>query len=301
MPVPGRITRLLTGLGDSVRQGQTILSIESPEVGTAAAALQQAEARLSESRAALAKAEADLARTRDLHEHRAIAQKEVIVAEAALAQAQSEVQQSEAMRREALSRLKILGLRADDFGQEVPIRAPVSGKVIEISVAPGDFRTDTSAPLLTIADLSVVYVAADVPESQIRLIHLDETIDVTLTAYPQDSFRGRVARITDIVDPQTRTIKVLAEMPNPHGRLRPEMFAQIRHQENFRTLPVVLSEGLIQSDGRTAVWVQRSSGWFEQVRVEAGRPQRGVVPILSGLSGGEHVVVDGAMLLENWR
>ena len=77
-----------------------------------------------------------------------------------------------------------------------------------------------------------------------------------LTAYPGETFHGRVTRIADTVDPQTRTIKVRAEMDNAHGKLRPEMYGTIRHTDSMRTLPVVPAGAVLQGDGKTSVWVE---------------------------------------------
>jgi cobalt-zinc-cadmium efflux system membrane fusion protein len=175
----------------------------------------------------------------------------------------------------------------------------VTGKVLEVSVASGEYRNDTSAPVMTIADLSLVYVAADMPESQIRLISIGEPVQVTLTAFPDETFQARVARIGDTVDPQTRTIKVRAELKNPDGRLRPEMFAQIRHEEKFQIVPVVPLGAIVQSEAKSTVWRERSPGTFEAVKVSTGKRAGDVVPVLSGLKAGDRIVIDGAMLLKS--
>ena len=94
-------------------------------------------------------------------------------------------------------------------------------KVMEIAVAPGEYRNDTSASLMTIADLSTVWMSASVPETRIRYIEVGEAVRAEFSAYPGEEFRARVMRIADTVDAQTRTIKVDAEIPNPTGRLRP--------------------------------------------------------------------------------
>lgn len=298
VPVPGRIRRVMVGPGDAVQTGQVLFTLESPDVSSLMSAYRQAEARAGQAKAALAKAEADLARVRDLFEHRAIAQKEVISAEAALAQAKADAEQASAAMQESLGRLDILGLKPGAFQQEISVRAPVSGKVLEISLASGEYRNDTSAPVMTIADLSSVYIAADVPESLIRLITVGERIELSLAAFPGETFSARVARISDAVNADTRTIQVIAELANPRGRLRPDMFGEIRHEETFRTVPVVPNAAVVQREGRTSVWREKEPGHFEAVDVAIGRPRGGLVPVLSGIQAGDRAVIDGAMLLE---
>lgn len=297
MPLAGRVKRVLVGLGDTVRPGQMILTIESPEAGIAVSNSQQAEARVQQAKAAVAKGEADLSRVRDLLEHRAIAQKEVVGAEAALAQARSELSQATSARQEAQHRLQILGLAGGSA--EIPVKSPMSGKVLEVAVAAGEYRNDTSAPLMTVADLSTVYVTADVPESSIRLIKAGEVIEVRLSAWPADVFKAKVARIADTVNPATRTIRVMAQLPNPAGRLRPDMFGEIRHEETFRVVPVVPQGAIVQKQNDNIVWRERSTGVFEAVSVVTGKTRNGRVPVTSGLRSGDRIVVDGAMLLQS--
>ena len=298
MPVPGRVRQVLVRLGDAVKEGTPLLSVESPEVGSATSAYRQAEAAVSRTQAALVKAEADLGRLRDLYENRAVAKKEVLSAESLLAQAKADLDQAQASKSEAQRRLEILGLKLGEFGQEVVVRAPITGKVLEINVAPGEYRNDTSSTLMTIADLGTVWVVADIPESSIRLITVGERIDLELLAYPGESFKARVTQIADVVDSQTRTIRVRAEMNNPGGRFRPEMFGRIRHLENLRQLPVVPVGAVIQGDRHSLVYREKSPGTFEPVDVGVANPYGDLIPILKGLKKGDRVVVDGAMLLK---
>ena len=156
----------------------------------------------------------------------------------------------------------------------------------------------TNAPLMTIADLSSVWVASDVPESQIRFIQPGEHLDIELAAFPGQTFRGRVTRIADTVDPQTRTIKVRAEMDNSRGQFRPEMFGTIRHVEATYTAPVVPAGAVVQSEGQNIVYREKAPGQFQPVRVELGNRTDGQVAIVKGLSAGDRIVLDGAMLLK---
>ncbi|MBI3470806.1 MAG: efflux RND transporter periplasmic adaptor subunit [Candidatus Solibacter usitatus] len=298
LPVPGRIVTVQVRLGDAVEQGQVLLTVESPDADAAESAYLQAIAALTQAKAGLVKAQSDFDRVTDLFQHNAVAKKEVINADNALAQAKAALEQSEAAREQSIRRLAILGLKPGAFGQKIEVRAPLGGKVLEMSVAAGEYRNDTSAPLIKLADLSTVWVAADVPESSIRLIQINEPVDITLSAYPGETFHGRVARIADTVDPQTRTIKVRVEMQNTRGRFRPEMFANIRHVESTMIKPVLPPGAVIQGDGHSVVFLEQSAGSFLQTEVTLGKRFGEVVPVLSGLKAGDRVVVDGAMLLK---
>jgi len=132
---------------------------------------------------------------------------------------------------------------------------------------------------MTIADLGSVWISADVPESLIRMITLGEFIEVQLSAYPGETFRGRVARIADMVDPQTRTIKVQAEIANPGGRMRPEMFGQIRHTHGMASLPAVPYAAIVQRDGRNLVLIEAGPGRFREQAISIGARQGDMVAI----------------------
>jgi membrane fusion protein, heavy metal efflux system len=122
-------------------------------------------------------------------------------------------------------------------------------------------------------------------------------VDIQLVAYPDETFEGHVLRIADTVDPQTRTVKVHAEMNNPQGRFRPEMFGSIHHIESMARMAVVPPGAVLESDGRSIVFVESSPGAFQQRVVTVGKKAGDRLRIVKGLAPGETVVVDGAMLL----
>ena len=300
LPLTGRIATVQVKLGDAVNEGQTLLTIESSDADAAESGYLQAGAAVHQAKANLIKAQADNERMNDLFQHNAVARKEVLTTDNALAQARASVEQAEAVRTQALRRLEILGLQPGRFGQKVVVRAPLAGKVLELTVAPGEYRNDPNASLMTIADLRTLWVASDVPESAIRLIRPGERVDIELAAYPGETFYGRVMRLADTVDPQTRTVKVRAELNNSGGRFRPEMFGRMRHVESTRRAPVIPSGAVIQGDGYNFVFVEQSRGVFQQTPVKVGRPVGDLLPVLEGLKPGDRVVVDGAMLLKTF-
>jgi membrane fusion protein, heavy metal efflux system len=298
LPVGGRIIRVLARFGDGVEQGQPVVAIESPDADVAIAAVAQAEASERQAEATLAKAEADFSRARDLYEIRAAPQKDVIAAQNDLAQARAGLDTARAAVTLARRKIELLGLKPADFHQEIFVRAPIGGKVLDIAVAPGEYRNDTSTALMTIADLSQVWMGSDVPETGIRFIHIGDRVQIELVAYPGETFAGHVARVSDVLDPQTRTVKVYVELGNPHGRFRPEMFGTIRHAGAARTLPVVPLTAVVQEYGRSVVYVERAPGTFQRRDLTLGPRAGDTAPVLNGLQAGERVVVDGAVLLK---
>ena len=298
LPVSGRISTVLVKAGDAVKKDQPLLTLVSPDADAAMSAYLSAEATTTQAQSALVKAQADFDRASDLFEHNAVAKKDVQATDSALAQAKGSVQQTLAVREQAARRLAVLGLTPGDFKQEVILRSPLSGKVLELSVVPGEFRNDTSASVMTIADLSTVWVTSQVPESYIRFVQVGERVEINLVAFPGETLVGRVARIADTVDPQTRTVKVQAEMGNPLGRFRPEMFGSIHHIESTVKMPVMPAAAVVRNGNRTIVFVESAPGHFSERVVTIGKPAGTSVRILSGIKPGESVVVDGVMLLQ---
>jgi len=295
--VAGRIRAVLARLGDPVAEGQALVTVESQEATAAFSAMKQARVRQRQRLSAHAKSERDLARLKNLLEHRAAALKDVSSAENDLVQAEGEVQGSQAEVDEARKRLEMLGLEPEGNERDVVVRAPIVGKVVEIAVAPGEYRTDTAASLMTVADLRTVWVTSNIPEGSIRLVEAGEPVEIVLVAYPNETFHGRVTRIADAVDAATRTVKVHAELANPGGRFKPEMFGSISHSHGRRRVPVVPASAVIQGGRGPIVYLEKTAGVFEMVEVTVEAARNGFVPVLAGLRGGERVVAEGALLL----
>ncbi len=315
LPIVGRISSVEVKTGDFVRQGDPLVTVESPDADAAISALLQSQqqvlqamAQVMQAKAGVAKAQQDYDRVKDLQEHGAVAMKEVLNAEAVLVQSRAQVDQTNAAVQQANAaveqnrrRLSILGLTPDNFGQHVTVKAPISGKVLDLSVVKGEYRNDLSAPIVTIADLSSVWVTSDVPETSIRLVDLGEPVRISLDAYPNELFSGRVTLIGDTVDPQSRTIKVRAELQNPGGRLKPEMFGSIQLASQTETRPIVPAAAVVSAEGQSSVWKEEGPGRFQRTAVTTGVQQNGQVAILSGLNATDRVVVDGVMLLQASR
>ena len=297
LPAPGRVAAVHVKLGDVVARGQVVVDLESSEADSALGAERQGAAAERQAQAALAKALTDLGRIRELYQAGAVAQKELIAAQNDQAQAEAALDAATAGRVQARRRIDLLGIVPDGARPIVPVRAPISGRVIDITVAPGENRSDTATPLMTLADLSQVWVTSQVPEVSIRHIRVGDPVAITLVAYPDETFTGRVARIADVLEPETRTLKVHVELPNPDGRFRPDMFATIRHSGKNRTLPVVPADAVVQQYGRSFVFRERQPGQFERREVTVGPRANGSVAVLQGIGPGDRVVVSGAVLL----
>ena len=177
------------------------------------------------------------------------------------------------------------------------IRSPTDGEVIELTIAPGEYRSDTAPPVMTVADLSRVWVSAAVPESKLGNVQTCQRVTITISAYPDQSFEGRVARVAGALDPETRTGKVIAELENPRRLLRPEMFARVRYMGPARAVVTVPAGAIVSDERRTSVFIERARGEFERRDVSLGPRHGDTIVVTTGLASGDRVVVDGTMLL----
>ena len=302
-PVQGRVLAVSVKLGDAVSEGQPLVTLNSPDADAAISGYLQADATLRQMKVTLVKTETDLERARKLLEFQGISEKDLLAVQNDAATARALLDNAEATRAQALRKLALLGLRPSDLQQAVVVRAPIAGVVTDISVVPGDYRAavssaaDVATPLMSIADLSTVWVSSDVPEPFMRHIRIGENVEIILVAYPGEKFAGRVARVGSTLDAQTRTLKVYVDLPNPSRRFVPEMFGTMRHVGTPRLFPVVPVAAIVQEYGRSQVFVERGPGQFERRVVTTGARAADLVAITSGLDANSRVIVDGAILL----
>jgi cobalt-zinc-cadmium efflux system membrane fusion protein len=302
-PVQGRVLSVSVKLGDTVAEGQPLVTLRSPDADAAISAYLQADATVRQAKVTLAKTETDLERARKLLQYQAISEKDALAAQNDVATARAALKNAEAARDQALRKLTLLGLKPTDLQQPVVVHAPIAGVITDISVTAGDYRAavssmaDVTTPLMSIADLSTVWVSSDVPEPFMRLVHIGEEVEMTFVAYPGEKFTGRVARVGTTLDPQTRTLKVQVDLPNPARRFLPEMFGTMRHAGPPRLFPVVPAAAIVQEYGRSELFVERGPGQFERRVVTTGVRMGDLVAITSGLNAKSRVIVDGAILL----
>jgi membrane fusion protein, heavy metal efflux system len=289
-PVAGQVQELKANVGDTIRRNDVVFVLNSRE---AAAAIAEHAA----SRKDLELAQKTYAMTRDLFEHDAASRIALEQAENELSKAKSKVHQTGEV-------LQVLGIdrndvRDDEPRPRIPVRAPIGGTVVERTAANGQFVAPENGAILTIGDLSSVWVQADVFERDLHLIALGLPAEVTTTAYPDERFTGRVARIGAVVDPQTRTAKVRFLVANPGARLKPGMFATISLQQPNAvaglTVPV---NAVFVENGHTFAYVQVGEREFGRREVDAvPNGHRDRLRVTRGLQAGDRIVSDGVLLI----
>jgi cobalt-zinc-cadmium efflux system membrane fusion protein len=285
-PVSARVVRLLAVPGQNVRAGQVLAEAQSTDLGRARAGHDAAEARVTLARSALE-------RKRALAD-RIVPRREVQEAEADLAAALAEL-------RAATATLQALGAVATRGGDasRLPLVAPIAGTVLERNIALGQM-IDPEHVAFRIGDLGTLWLVAHAFERDAVRVTPGTPARVTLAAYPGQTFTGRVTYIGRQVEPQSRTIPVRIELPNPRQALRPGMSATAWLQLSTAGQSVVAAPvaALQRVRDRWVVFVPKSARTFEIRPVGRGRDLQDQVEILSGVQPGETVVVDGAFLLK---
>ncbi len=285
-PLTGRVIALRAGPGDRVTRGAALLDIDSPDLANAEA--DQSKAGSEEMRKRLA-----YERARQLHDHEVIARKDLESAEA-------DYQQAQADTRRATARLRNLQASGHQNGKFV-LRAPIDGVVVERNANPGqEVRPDLEAPLFLISDISRLWILVDVPERSLGNIHVGQTVGVETDAFPEQRFTATVERVGVAVDPVTRRVQVRCKALNPDGKLKPEMFARVSFLADGERKGIRVPNAALVTEGiYVYVFVETRPGTFEKRKV--GLALRGMEHsfVESGLSEGDRVVVEGALLLNS--
>jgi membrane fusion protein, heavy metal efflux system len=299
-PFTGRVISLHARPGDEVRRGALLFEIDTPD-------LVQVESDLIAAGAAAVKAKNQMelatrvaARQKDLYDAEAASQKDLEQAQADLRNAQSDLRGAEGTRAAVRDRLRIFGKGDEDIARVErthridrvsQVSAPIGGTVTGRKVGPGQFvKPDNPDPLFTIADLSTMWLLANVYETDIPSIRVGQALEVRVLAYPNEIFRARVSYIAAAADPATHRVAVRAEVTNRGQKLKPEMLASFAIVTGEETrVPTVPATALVRDGEAASVWVAAGPNRFARRVVEVGAEQGGAVQILSGVKAGERV------------
>lgn len=288
-PLTGRIVSVQHRLGDTVTAGDVLFSIDSPDLAQAAADAAKADAALVLARRNLERQQAldaaDIASKRDVE------------------QARNDAQQAASDAARAAARLAQLGVRTgagtgSGAGHVLAVRAPISGRVVEISAGAGGYWNDATVPLLTVADMARVYVTASAQEKDLGQLHEGQEVVLAFDAWPQ-LLHAKVAMLDWMLDPDTRTLKVRIPVDNRDGRLRPGMFARASFVAPARQALMVPAAAVVQSGLAARVFVEVAPWQFVPRTVTLGAQAGGRIEVLTGLTAGERVVVKDGVLLND--
>ena len=309
----GRLVRLYAGQGAIVRKGQKLADLESADIDQAEADYLKALADYDNARRTSAAevkfAQATYDRTKMLYEKTITAGKNLQAAEhdleLAKAAAASTVAGTRAALRSARRHLLILGLKDSDIdalasksslAAVFSLTSPISGIVIERNGTIGA-TVASDANVFKIIDISRVWIDANVFEKDLERVRRGQEVKVSVPAFPGSTFSGRVILVSSVVDPETRSVKVRTEVPNPDGRLKPDMFANVQIITDLHRTAISIPQSAVLDDGgKKVVFLSEGSGYKKRLVIE-GIQGNGRVEIIDGLQAGDKVVVKGNYLL----
>jgi membrane fusion protein, heavy metal efflux system len=296
-PYQGRIIDLFAKVGDEVKLGETVFTIDSPD-------LVQAASTLISTAGVLELTTRNLARLRDLVKTKAAAQKD-------LEQAISDQQAAEGAYKAARDAVRIFGKSEAEIDRMVAERrvdrrlvvpSPITGRITARSAAPGLFVQPGSAPApYAVADISTMWMLASVHESESPRFKVGQQVKARVMAYADRVFEGKITTLGPAVDPNTHRVLVRSEIADPNHELRAGMFATfvIRVGDPVRAVAVPANGVVREGDGTMTVWVTADRRRFSRRTVTTGMQRDGYTQIVEGLKLGELVATDGALFLSN--
>jgi membrane fusion protein, heavy metal efflux system len=296
-PYQGRIIALFAEVGDDVKKGQTLFTIDSPD-------LLQAESTLIAAAGVLELGRKNLDRLRDLYTTRAVSQHDV-------EQATSDEQTAEGNLRAARDAVRIFGKGDADIDRIVAersadstliVRSPIAGRITARNAAPGLFVQPGDAPApYTVADIDTMWMLASVTEDDSPAFRVGQSVQVSLDAFPGRTFDGKIATIGATVDPNTRRVLVRSEISDPQHELRSGMFANfvIGVAKPVRSAAIPVDGVVREGDGTTTIWVTADRRRFTRRVVKIGEQRDGYRQILEGVQAGELVATEDAIFLSN--
>lgn len=311
-PYGGRVLEVRANKGELVKAGQDLLIVETPDLLSAVNDLSAAHADEDKAQIAVDIAEKSAQRARTLNAQEALATKELQAAESDFERAKDDLRRAHAAVTVARNRLSLFGKSAEEIAameksvsnemdSRVRIKAPFAGTIVDRKVGPGQYiKPDLPDPLFLIGDLTSLWVNADVYESSLSLVRVGAPVEVTVAAYPERRFSGKIASVSPTVDPSTRTLHVRCAVENPGGLLKPEMFATVRLSGGAaRKALTIPTPAVITLGSANYALVEASSGKFERREIKIGRELQGRTVVESGLRATDRVVTRSVMLLNS--
>jgi cobalt-zinc-cadmium efflux system membrane fusion protein len=296
----GRILEVPVKVGDRVQKGQSLAKMHTHEVHEAKAEYAKAWAELNQRKKQVEYSRSLLDRAERLYQMKALSLNELEKARVEFNAASQEVATAEAELERAIGHREHLGLPDNpDYDQPVTIRAPAPGIVIKREITPGA-SVNPGDNLFFISDLSSVWVIAQVQEKNLASLKNGAPVQIKVAAYTHETFKGRIARIGEMLNPETRTVEVRCVVDNRFGKLKPEMFATISLAVGEkRDVLMVDQTALHEMDEQTVVFVALGNNRFEKRAIKTDRRQGGMVEVIEGLSRGEQVVTEGSFQLKS--
>lgn len=285
-PFAGRVSSIAVRPGDRVKAGQTLAVLAAPDLGVA-----QAEARKAEQDHALA--QKNFARVQELFNAGVAPAKDLQAAQADVARTATE-------RERTRAKLKLYG-KTDTVDQTLALRSPVAGVVVERNMNPGqEIRPDNQGDkaLFVVSDPTQLWFQLDVAEKDIGLVKRGTDLSISTTSLGDERVRGRILQVADLVDPQSRTVKVRGEVANPDLRLKAEMYVVAELRVPAPGGFLVPTRAVYLRGEQHYVFIDEGNGRYARRAVRIGPQSDGYQAVLQGVSASDKVVLDGSLLLE---
>jgi len=291
--IGGPVHQILVAPGETVRAGQSLLTVNSPDYSAARSAYIKA-------RDAFSLAQKIYNRAQDLYSHGAIAESDLQQAESARTQAQADMQSSEdALRALGLNDPEAIVKNPPKMTSQIPVIAPVGGEVVERLVGPGQLLMAGATQIFTISDMTMVWVLVNVYPSDMAYVHQGDSVDVSTDSYPE-VFRGKISYVAPAIDPNTRTLQARIVTGNPARKLKKDMYVTATVQAGAISDALTVPDAAVLHDteNQAFVYVQSGSNQFARRLVKVADSQGGRTQVTDGLKEGERVVGDGALFLQ---
>ncbi len=289
--VSGPVSRVVVVPGQKVHQGEPMLYVASPDYS-------QLRTNYLKAKEAYALAQKAYARARDLYEHKAIAEQNLEQAQSAEVQASGDLASSQAA-------LKVMGITDPDElvkgppSLEVPVRAPISGEVVEQDVSAGQLIQPGTTQCFMISDIGSVWVLVNIYQKDLPYVRVGDTVAIRTDTYPE-AFHGRISYVAPSLDPNTRTLQARIETNNPGEKLKKDMY--VVATVNAGTIPnaIALPDAAVlrDSENQPFVYAATASNQFGRRSVTLGESLNGQTQITSGLKAGDQVIGNGSLFLQ---
>ncbi|MDZ5648338.1 efflux RND transporter periplasmic adaptor subunit [Nitrospirillum sp. BR 11828] len=311
-PVTGQVGTVVARVGDHVAKDAVLMTVEAADIAQGRSDLASAASAVAAADAQLRQARATEQRQHDLYQADGGALKDWQQSQADLVTAETAARTAHAALAAVRDRLRVLGRTPQEIAAlandgaalaPTPVRAPIAGTVLQRQVAPGQYVNGAAsggAVAFTIADLSSVWLLANVREADAPAVAVRQEVEARVPAYPARVFRGHVTAVAPALDPATRRLAVRVTLDNADGALKPEMMATVRLVSTPATPVLAVPERAVIHEGDEArVWVADASHHTLALRtVTLGRQQDGLVEVLNGLKAGDSVVTKGALFID---
>ena len=289
--VSGPVSRVVVVPGQKVRQAEPMLYVASPDYS-------QLRTNYLKAKDAYALAQKAYARAEDLYQHHAIAEQNVEQAQSVEVQAGGDLASAQAA-------LKVMGITDPDAlvkappSFEVPVKAPISGLVVEQDVSAGQVIQPGTTQCFMISDISTVWVLVNVYQKDLPYVRVGDSVDIQTDTYPE-VFHGRIAYVAASLDPSTRTLQARIETPNPGDKLKKDMYVVATvHAGTIRNAIAIPDAAVLRdAENQPFVYAAASSNQFGRRSITLGESLSGQTQILSGLTAGDRVIGNGSLFLQ---